>query len=362
MNASGVLERLLVFALAMVGHFRGGLAHVNVVANLIFSGMSGSAVADAAGPGLIVARMMMRDGRYPAGFAAATSVVSATIGPLVPPSIPMIFYALIANASVGALFLAGLFPALLIAGALMCAIAFVARRRGFPAEPPVPWRAIPPIFLKALLPLALPGILLGIIYTGVATPTEAAAIAAAYALVLAFLIYRSITIVKLGGVILETLKTTATIGLIMAGAFVFNYAIANENLPQLLRNTLVAWHFAPIAFLLSVNLLLLALAILIDEITILLVVVPLLVPVAQGLGIDLVHFGVVIVLNMMVGLALPPHGLLLFVVNGLTGTPLAAIFREVPIFVAAMLVVLLAVTLLPALALTVPHFFGYVTQ
>jgi C4-dicarboxylate transporter, DctM subunit len=148
----------------------------------------------------------------------------------------------------------------------------------------------------------------------------------------------------------------------MAGAFVFNSAIANENVPQLLRNTLVALHFAPIAFLLSVNLLLLLLAIVIDEITILLVVVPLLVPVAQGLNIDLVHFGVVVVLNMMVGLALPPHGLLLFVINGLTGTPLAEIFREVPIFVAAMLVVLIAVTLWPALALMLPHLFGYVTQ
>jgi tripartite ATP-independent transporter DctM subunit len=212
------------------------------------------------------------------------------------------------------------------------------------------------------MPLALPGILLGIIYSGVATPTEAAAIAAAYALVLAFVIYRSISIAKLGAVILETLKTTATIGLIMSGAFVFNYAIANENLPQLLRNTLVAWQFAPVAFLLCVNVLLLLLAVVIDEITILLVIVPLLVPVAQGLGIDLVHFGVVIVLNMMVGLALPPHGLLLFVINGLTGAPLAAIFREVPIFLAAMLVVLLAVTLWPALALIVPHAFGYVTQ
>src|SRR5215475_6158154 len=177
MNASGVLERLLAFAQAMVGHFRGGLAHVNVVANLIFSGMSGSAVADAAGPGLIVARMMMREGRYPRGFAAATSVASSTIGPLVPPSIPMIFYALIANASVGALFLAGLLPALMTAAALMGAIAIVARRRGFPAEAPVPWRAVPPILARALPPLALPAILLGIIYSGIATPTEAAAIA-----------------------------------------------------------------------------------------------------------------------------------------------------------------------------------------
>ncbi len=359
MNASGVLERLLAFAQAGVGRFRGGLAHVNVVANLVFSGMSGSAVADVAGPGLIVARMMMQDGKYPPGFAAATSAAAATLGPLVPPSIPMIFYALIANASVGALFLAGVVPALGTALALMGAIALIARRRGFPAEAPVGWRALLPIFWRALPPLALPGILLGIIYSGIATPTEAAAIAATYALVLAIGVYRSLSLVQLFAVIAETVRQTAAIGLIMAGAFVFNYAVANEGVPNAIRATLVVWHLRPIAFLLAVNLLLLVLAIAIDEITILLVIVPLLVPVAAGLGIDLVHFGVVIMLNMMVGLALPPHGLLLFVISGLTGTSIGAIFREIPVFIATMIVVLLAVTLLPDIALMLPRLFGY---
>jgi tripartite ATP-independent transporter DctM subunit len=245
MNASGVLERLLVFAQAMVGRFRGGLAHVNVVANLIFSGMSGSAVADAAGPGLIVARMMMRDARYPAGFAAATSVASATIGPLVPPSIAMIFYALIANASVGALFLAGIVPAAMMALALMGCIAVIARRRNFPSEAPPPWRALPTIFAGALLPLALPLLLLGIIYSGIASPTEAAAIAAAYALVLALVVYRSLDFARLMQVIADTVATTATIGLIMAGAFVFNYAIANEGVPHAIRDGLVALNLPP---------------------------------------------------------------------------------------------------------------------
>jgi TRAP-type C4-dicarboxylate transport system permease large subunit len=160
-------------------------------------------------------------------------------------------------------------------------------------------------------------------------------------------------------VIGETVTTTATIGLIMAGAFVFNYAIANEGVPALIRNALVAWNLSPVGFLLCVNVLLLLLAVLIDEITILLVIVPLLVPVARALGIDVVHFGVVIVLNMMVGLALPPHGLLLFVINGLTGTPLAEIFREMPAFVGAMLAVLIAATLFPDLALTLPRLLGY---
>jgi tripartite ATP-independent transporter DctM subunit len=359
MNASGVLERLLAFAQAAVGRFRGGLAHVNIVANLVFSGMSGSAVADAAGPGLIVARMMMKDGRYPPGFAAATSAVAATLGPLVPPSIPMIFYALIANTSVGALFLAGVVPALGTTAALMATIAIIARRRDFPREPPVALRAMFPILLRALPPLALPGLLLGIIYSGIATPTEAAAIAATYALVLALLIYRSLPLSRLFAVIAETVRQTAAIGLIMSGAFVFNYAVANEGVPALIRDTLVSWHLAPTAFLLCVNLLLLVLAVALDEITILLVIVPLLVPVAAGLHIDLVHFGVVIMLNMMVGLALPPHGLLLFVISGLTGTPIGAIFRAVPVFIATLIAVLLAVTLLPEIALLLPRVMGY---
>ncbi len=359
MNASGVLERLLAFAQAAVGRFRGGLAHVNVVTNLIFSGMSGSAVADAAGPGLIVARMMVRGGKYPAGFAGATSAVAATLGPLVPPSIPMIFYALIANVSVGALFLAGIVPALGTTAALMAAIAVIARRRGFPTEAAVGWRALGPVFLAALPPLALPGILLGIIYSGIASPTEAAAIAGSYALLLAFAVYRSLRLSALLEVIIETVRQTTAVGLIMAGAFVFNFAIANEGVPVLLRDALVGLHLPPVAFLLSVNVLLLALAVAIDEITILLVIVPLLVPVAGGLGIDLVHFGIVVMLNMMVGLALPPHGLLLFVISGLTGTPVGAIFREVPVFIATMLAVLVAVTLLPGIALGLPRVFGY---
>jgi tripartite ATP-independent transporter DctM subunit len=358
MGASGVLDRLLAFTQALVGRHRGGLGYVNIVSNLVFSGMSGSAVADAAGPGLIVARMMMRDGRYPAGFAAATSAAAATLGPLVPPSIPMIFYALIANASVGALFLGGILPALLAAGAMMAAIWVMARRRNFPTEPPA--APLAGLFLRALPPLALPGLLLGIIYSGIASPTEAAAIAGAYALLLAFGLYRNTRLATLLHVVHETVRQTAAIGLIMSGAFVFNYAVANEGVPTLLRDALLALHLPAWGFLLTTNALLLLLAVAIDEITILLVIVPLLVPVAAGLNIDLVHFGVVVMLNMMVGLALPPHGLLLFVIANLTGTPIGAIFREVLPFIAALVAVLLLATFTPALVLLLPRAFGYV--
>ena len=360
MNASGVIERLLGCGSALVGHLPGGLAQVNVLSNLIFSGMSGSAVADASGPGLIVARMMAERGRYPRGFAAATSVVSATLGPLMPTSIPMIFYALIANASVGAMLLGGLVPAGLLAAALMGVVALISWRRGFPREVRTPVRELPAILSRALLPLALPGLLLGLIYSGVTTPTEAAAIAAGYALVLAFLVYRTMRVAQLFPVIVATVRATTMIATIMAGAFVFNYAVANENVPQLIRDTLLSWHLSATEFLLCVNLLMLLLAIFLDEVTILLVVVPLLIPIAQGLGIDLIHFGIVVVLNMMIGLTLPPHGLLLFVMSGLTGTPLGEIFREVPPFIVAMVAVVLAVTFVPGIALWLPTAAGLI--
>ncbi|MGB6173021.1 MAG: TRAP transporter large permease [Xanthobacteraceae bacterium] len=358
MNASGVIERLMAFGAAMVGHLPGGLAQVNVVTNLIFSGMSGSAVADASGPGLVLARMMSKQGHYPRGFAAATSVVSATLGPLMPTSIPMIFYALIANASVGAMFLGGLVPAGLMALSLMIVIAGIARRRDFPRETRTTWSQTPAVLGHALPAIALPGILLGLIYSGVTTPTEAAAIAATYALLLALIVYRTLSLSQLLAVISDTVRATAMIALIMSGAFVFNYAVADEGVPQLIQSTLLQWNLSPTAFLLCVDLLMLLLAVVLDEVTILLVIVPLLVPIAQGLNINLIHFGIVVVLNMMVGLTLPPHGLLLFVMSGLTRTPLAEIFREMPPFILAMLAIVIAVTLLPEIALWLPRMAG----
>jgi tripartite ATP-independent transporter DctM subunit len=277
-----------------------------------------------------------------------------------PTSIPMIFYALIANASVGAMFIGGLIPAGLMAASMMTVIAIVARRRGFPREPRTSWAATPAIFGRAVPALALPGILLGLIYSGITTPTEAAAIAATYALVLALVVYRSLRLSQLRIVISDTVRTTAMIALIMSGAFVFNYAVANEGVPQLIQGTFIRWNLPPTAFLLCVDVLMLLLAVALDEVTILLVIVPLLVPIAQNLGIDLIHFGIVVVVNMMIGLTLPPHGLLLFVMAGLTGTPLDEIFREVPPFVVAMLAIVLLVTFFPELALWLPRTAGLI--
>jgi tripartite ATP-independent transporter DctM subunit len=358
MNASGVTDRLLDLSSALVGRFRGGLAQVNVLSNLVFSGMSGSAVADAAGPGLIIARMMVRKG-YSPGFSAATSAAAATIGPIVPPSIPMVFYALIANTSVGAMFLGGLVPAGLMALSLMAIIAILSRRRSFPREAPIPLREWPATIGRAFLPMMLPVILLGVIYSGIATPTDAAAIAAAYALLLAYVVYRSARWAEFVQTLVQTVRSTASVGLIIAGAFVFNYAIASENVPQALQAAILHWNPSPLMFLAGVNVLFLALACVLDAITMLLVLVPLLVPVAVGLHIDPVFFGVLVILNMMIGLALPPHGLILYVMSSLTGTPVGDIFREVLPFIVALLVVLVLVTLVPDLVLALPRHFGY---
>jgi C4-dicarboxylate transporter DctM subunit len=224
----------------------------------------------------------------------------------------------------------------------------------------VPLRELPRVTWEAFPALMMPVILLGLLYSGVTTPTEAAAIAASYALILALAIYRTLRLSQLLAVISDTVRATAMIALIMAGAFVFNYAVANENVPQLIRNTFTAWNLSATGFLLCVDALMLLLSIVLDEVTILLVIVPLLVPIAQGLQIDLVHFGIVIVLNMMVGLTLPPHGLLLFVMSGLTGTPLSEIFREVPPFIVAMLGIVALVTFFPELALWVPRVAGLI--
>jgi tripartite ATP-independent transporter DctM subunit len=359
MNAGTISERIFDFAHALVGRFRGGLAHVNVVASVIFSGMSGSAIADAVGPGLIEIEMMSKDGRYPRAFAVAVSAASATIGPIIPPSIPMLLYALVSGTSVGALFLGGVVPGLLMAAAMMLIIAWVARRRNFPLESPPPWRELPRVLTRSLLPLLMPVVLLGGIYSGAFTATEAAAVAALYALALAIFVYRALDWKGLVAILADSTRATAMVGIIICGAFVFNYALAAEQVPARVAQWFTALELGPLGFLVVANLVFLALGCLLDTTCLLLVLVPLLVPVAQAVGVDLVHFGVVIVVNMMIGLLTPPYGVLLFVLSGLTGTPVRTMVRELAPFILALAAVLVLLVLVPSLVLALPRLAGY---
>ena len=359
MNAGTVSDRLLSFCLAVVGRFRGGLAQVDVIANVIFSGMSGSAIADAAGIGRIIIDMMRKDGRYPAGYAAALTAAASVIGPIIPPSIPMVLYALVSDTSVGYLFLGGILPGLLIAAVLMVLNVWTARRRNFPRDEAVPLRDLPRVTVKAFPALMLPVILLAGIYGGATTPTEAASIAAAYALALAVLLYRSLSWRGFFDLVLDAARSTSVVGLIIAAALVFNYLVASENIPDLVATNLTALHLSPEGFFIATNIVFLILGCLLDATTLLLIVVPIFLPTAKALGIDLVYFGVVIVVNIMIGLVTPPYGVLLFVINGITGIPLRDIIREIWPFIAVLIAALLVMVFFPEIVLWLPQQFGY---
>ena len=359
MNAGSITDRLLRFCDAIVGRFRGGLAHVNVVQSIIFAGMSGSAIADAAGSGKLMQAMMTQNGKYPPAFAAALTAVTAVIGPIIPPSIPIVIYALVSDTSIGYLFLGGVVPGVLMGLVQMALIAAVARRRNFPVEPPVPLRNLPHITLQALPAIGMPVVLLGGIYSGVFTPTEAAAVAAAYALLVSAVLYRNMTWSDIYRSLLSSARVTASIGMLIAGALAFNYVVTVENIPKSLSVYLQAYQFTPIMFLIAVNVLLLILGCLLEGTTILLIVVPVLIPTAEALGVDMVHFGIVVVVNIMLGLVTPPYGLLLFVMTNITGVTLKALVAEVLPFLWVMIAALAIITFVPDLVLFLPRAFGY---
>lgn len=359
MNSGSMTARLMHFCDALVGRFRGGLAQVNVVQSIIFAGMSGSAIADAAGSGKLMQSMMTKNGMYTPSFAAALTAASSVIGPIIPPSIPMVVYALVADASIGYLFIAGMVPGLLMGLAQMGIIAAIARRRNFPVGARVPVRDIPGITARAFPALMMPVVLLGCIYSGITTPTEAAALAAAYAFIISAVLYREVSVASFYASLAASARTTASIGMLIAGALVFNYVVTVENIPATLSAALQGRELSPLGYLILVNLLLLALGCLLEGTTILLVIVPVLIPTAEALGIDLVHFGVVVVVNIMLGLITPPYGLLLFIMTRISGAPMHAIVRDVLPFLFAMLAILAFITFFPDVVLWLPRLLGY---
>lgn len=359
MSTGSILDRLLRFCNAIVGRVPGGLAQVNVLQSVVFASMSGSALADAAGSGKLMQEMMTRDGKYPKAYAAALSAVSSVLGPILPPSIPLVLYALVSGTSIGFLFIAGVVPGLLLGLVQMGLIHFQARRRNFPLEDPVPLRELPRITREALPALMLPVILLGCLYSGVTTPTEAAGLAAAYALMVSALLYRSLGWKDIHDALLSSARVSISIGMLIAGALVFNYVITVENIPATLSALLRTWELSPLTFLLMVNLLLLVLGCFLEGSTIILVMLPVLLPTATALGIDPVHFGVVAVLNIMIGLVTPPYGLLLFMMTKIANVSMGELIREVLPFLAVMLGALALVTLWPDMVLWLPRLAGY---
>jgi tripartite ATP-independent transporter DctM subunit len=359
MNTGSIMDRLLHFCNAIVGRFRGGLAQVNVLQSIIFSSMSGSALADAAASGKLMQTLMTRDNKYPPAYAAALTCVSSIIGPIIPPSIPLVLFALVSDTSIGFLFLGGIVPGVLLGAVQMGLIGFTAKRRNFPVERHVPLRELPRITWEAFPALMMPVILLGCMYSGVTTPTEAAAVAAFYALLISWLLYRSVTLRGIYRSLVASARPTVSISMLIAGALVFNFVITSENIPKTLSAMLATWEMSPYVFLFAVNVLLLVLGCFLEGTTIILVILPVLLPTAQHLGIDMVHFGVVCVVNIMIGLVTPPYGLLLFMMNKIANVSLRDMVVELLPYLYVTLGALALITFVPGFVLWLPRLMGY---
>ena len=357
MNTGTVTEKVFDVANHLVGRAAGGLAHVNVIASLIFSGMTGSAMADAAGLGNMEIKAMRKAG-YTAEFASAVTAASAVIGPVFPPSIPMVLYAMLSGASIGQLFLGGMVPGVLIAVALMIYIALIAKRRGFPRGEPSSIAAFFRIFVVSVPALLTPVILLGGIYGGVMTPTEAGAVAGLYSLIVSFFVYRAMGPRGLFEVVMTTVRQTGTISIIIGASAGLSFVIANERIPDHLATLLLGITTNRELFLLIINVIFIALGTIANQNVIMLVFVPIVLPAVSAMHIDLVHFGVVIVVNKMIGLTTPPYGGLLFVTSAVSGTPLPGIIREIWPMILVLFAVLFLITYVPATVMTLPNLFG----
>jgi len=354
MNVGGITTRLFAFARSLVGPIRGGMAHANVLANMILAGMSGSAVADAGGMGVVVIKAMQSQG-YRKELAAAITVAASTIGPIIPPSIPMVIYGAMADVSVGKLFLGGFVPGVLMGLSLMGLIAFWSRREPLPADRPYHLREIWTAFREAFLSLLTPIILIGGILSGIFTPTEASAVAAVYAFVLSFFILRTVKVADIPGIIVDTFVTTAVVTFIISTTSGFSYLLIIGKIGTLLVESTLALTHNPYVVLLIVNVALLILGCLMEAGVLLILLTPILVPLMKSLGVDLVHFGLIMVLNLMIGVATPPVGMCLFVVSEANNIKLEQLMREVVPWCVPLILVLFLITYIPGLVMWVPN-------
>ena len=357
MNSGGITDRIFRFANNLVGHIPGGLGHVNVVASMIFAGMSGSAVADSAGLGSIEIKAMVEEGFDP-DFSAAITAASSTIGPVIPPSIPMVLYGAMAGVSVGKLFIGGIVPGVLMGIALMVGCYIQAIRLNYPRHPRVSFMTIVKSFISAAPSLATPAIIIGGIMTGIFTPTEAAGVAVIYALILGTLIHRELTWRDLLRNLLDVGRSTTSIMLIVSMASVFGWVLAYEMIPQQVASAILSYTTNRYVILLLVNILLLIVGCFMETIAILLVLVPMLVPVVSAVGVDLLHFGLIVVLNVMIGLITPPVGVCLYVVADLAKISFERVMKATMPFLIILIVVLLIVTYVPIVVTWLPNVMG----
>jgi tripartite ATP-independent transporter DctM subunit len=357
MNSGKVTDMIFSFASALVGRRRGGLGHVNVVASIIFSGMTGSALADASGLGMMEIRAMKQHG-YDDGFSCAITAASATIGPVFPPSIPMIFYSMLSGASVGALFMGGMLPGILVGLALMVYIAYIANKRQYVRGEKIAFSQLIIVTIKAAPALFSVVVLLGGIYSGIVTPTEAGALASLYAIIISVFVYRAVGWRDLFRILASTVKITGILSLLVGSAYVFSYIVAIEHIPNMVAEYLLNVTENKYLLLLMINITFIILGMFVDTMTIILVFIPIVLPLVRTLGIDLVHFGVVITLNMMIGLSTPPFGMLLFVVSGISDTPLKVVIKSIAPMLFVLFGVLFLITYVPPLVTFIPNYFG----
>jgi len=353
LNSAGITNHLFGFARSLVGHITGGLGHVNVLASLFFSGMSGSALADAGGLGKMEIEAM-REAGYDDEFAGAVTAASSMIGPLVPPSITMVLYGVIANVSIGKLFLGGIVPGFLCAVALMVMVWFIARKRDYPRDVRSTPGEIGTLFVKSLPALMTPVVIVGGIFSGLFSPTEAAAITVLYAIMIDLVFYRELTFRKLWDSIYDTTVTSASIATIVAGVGLLSFIMAREQAPQQIASFFLSIADSPLTFLIAVNVMIFLLGCFIEALVILLVVVPILVPVAAGFGIDPVQFGIITVLNLMISILTPPMGMALFVVAQVGGIPYQKLAKAILPWLIPPIVVLILVCTFPVLSTGLP--------
>lgn len=358
MNRGGIARRLIALAQGVIGRLPGGLAHVNILASMLFGAISGSAVAAATAVGGTMAPVMEREG-YDRGYGAAVNITSSTTGLIIPPSNILIIYSLASGGvSIASLFLAGYVPGLVVGGLLMAVAGVIALRRGYPRAAPSSLRELGRLFVDAIPSLFLLVVVMGGIVGGVFTATEAAAVAVLYALVLAFL-YREVRVTDLPKILLDSATTTAVVMLLIATSLAMSWVMAYANIPQSVTASLLGLTDSPVAILLMINLVLLVVGTFMDMTPAVLIFTPIFLPIAVGLGIDPVHFGIIMVLNLCIGLCTPPVGAVLFVGVGVARTSIERVIRPLlPLFL-AMIVALLVITFVPALSLWLPRLFGY---